>query len=1094
MTKSRKILIAVVICLVLILIPLYLNHPSRKYKRAVETFNSQSYEEAQALFEKIPNYKDSGMYLSYMIYLKQYEAGEYEKAESGFASLGDFHDSRKLADECARKQQVQNYEKAKTLFEAQDYKAAASIFSGLGNYEDSGNYAVYCNGMNAFSDGEYRKAQDLFLSVSGFLDADKWAEASSMMEKETIYREALEKFENGEYQTALGLFQQISGYEDATSYIHYTEGLIALNEKKYTAAATAFRSVAGFKDADELTRLSVERQMSQQYQEAVKLFKKGDYKAATTAFSAIMDYADSESYIRYMTAMTDLSEERYKEAIETLRRLGSFLDSKKQAEQAEEQYHTILYNVATSHFEDENYADALEVFSELGEYRDAALYAAYSAGILAEAENDYHSAELNFARISDFMDAGERAEKNHEAFLVQQYALGMGSLEAGDLERARMAFENVKGYLQADEFLAYLDGRAALAVDDFMTAETLFTSLGDFRDSPELAAFCSEKLKPIRYANGIKLLEDGSYEEAAELFERLPGYKDADSYVKYAHILQTAYVGDYRDAIEMLEEMNGFKDTDLLRRYYEGRQAEIDLEYEKAIQLYDGIADFKDSAKRAERLPDMILDRDFDRLAEKLTGRRWWNRALIGEVQEMLVREYQMANTTMPLRFLSLADSMLDEGDFEHSYALTEIVSRQDPDAVDRLDSIQYLYALTEMESGRAGQAEWMLSELADAHYPGAKETLISCWQMLESEARDQGNNELADAYLQKIDSLISLNNEAGNGADESLVEIDPAVYDIPGMDQIRDAASELRDKMHDVIEDAENYTAEDSADVGLLRTAAFAVAAAAGDGMQQSDGPVPDDTHGLTDTAEENAVGVENKETVSAENEANVENTEEITALSSSDVDEKTGSAEEGVPEGELLQESTGDDESAGTVLSETDAVVITETPETPAREADAVSKTVTDEQQDLVEPETVAEDLAAVLESGISVTDVTNEEISSPADENPEKHTDVLGAEAIQVILESENEMDGQDQTEQPSAESEQSGAVTIKPVEEILTESVIIKPVKEIMPEPVTAKPAETTPSEAEPAKTAETERTETEMSEKADEPVSSGEGFN
>lgn len=1043
MKKSRKILIIAVICLVLVLIPLYMNHPSRKYKRAVELFNGQSYEEAMALFEKIPSYKDSGMYISYLTYFKQYEAGEYEDAESGFASLGDFLDSKKIADDCAEKQQVKNYEKAKALFDAQNYKEAGAVFAQLGKYEEAASYAAYCDGMNAFEDGEYRKAQDLFLSVSGFLDADQWVEASIMMEKDTIYRAALEKYEGGEYQASLEQFQQISGYEDATSYIHYIEGLIALDEEKYIAAATAFRSVSGFKDADELTKLSVERQLSMQYQEAVKLFKDGDYKAATTAFSAITDYADSESYMTYMNAMTDLSAERYKEAIEKLRSLGSFLDSKKQADEAEEQYHSILYNVATAHFEDENYADALEVFSELGQYRDAALYAAYSAGLIAEAEEDYHSAETHFASIPDFKDAGERAAKNHEAYLVQQYALGTESIEAGDYEKARTAFANVKGYLQADEFLTYLDGQAALEAEDYLSAETLFGSLGDFRDSKVLAELSTEKLKPIRYANGKQLIEDGQYEEAAEMFEMLPGYEEADSYADYARILQTAYVGDYQDAIEMLKEMNGFLDSDLLSIYFEGRQAEIDLEYEKAMEVYEQIMDFKDSAERSARLPDMILDRDFDRLADKLTGRDWWNQALSGEVAVMLTKEYQLSNTTMPARFMALADTMLEEGDFEHSYALTALVSGQVPDAADRLDEIQYLYALTEMEDGHADQAEWMLTELAEKDYPEAKETLNSCWQMLESAAREQGDDELADLFLQKMKPATDADADK---MDVQVVEIDPAVYEIPGVDQVLDAYGDLTDRVREVMKDSANV---ENADIDPLTAAALAMTAVVADTMNKDDGLVPDDTHVLP--TDETAEKVENAETTLGDNTPNVENKGQKIVKIDPVVDETAETAQEGETDGTAVQEDgeaaaddllasdAGDDESAEITLPPRDAAARIEIQDAPAGEVAAEARTVTDEsieQPELVVPETVADDLAEVLEKGAAAADAgePTDEVSVPANENPDEHTDVLGAEALEAMQQAETGTNGEADVETP--ETTPSEATPSEPVQVLET----------------------------------------------------------
>ena len=824
--KHKKVIIVAVICLLLVLIPLYLNHPNRKYRRAVDAFNKGQTSEAATLFEEVSTYKDSAMYLSYLKSLEQFKNGNYEDAEKGFRELGSFLDSSDLVNRCVQEQQVKRYGTALQLFEKQSYAEAGEIFRQLGSYEKSKEYAAYCNGMVLFGEGRYREAEDAFLQVSGFLDADSWIEASNMMEQETIYREAVSLFEDGKTAEARDLFQKIPGYEDASQFYRYTEGLVALEEKNYTVAATSFQMIPEFRDSAELARTSVERQISQQYQDAVKLFKENRYKEANAAFASISDYADSEYYIEYMAAVEELNNEKYPEAIEKLRRMETFLDSKRIADEAEKRYHTILYNSAMAHFEDENYAEALELFEKLGEYSDAPDYKAYLTGLIADAEEDYLKAYEAFESIPDFKDAKDRAKASRNAYLEQQYTRGVKAVSDGNLGEAAEAFSHVDGYRDTARYVAYINGRDALEREDYRKAEALFSDLGRFLDSRELMELCTEKLIPIRYEAAMEALAEDRYEDALKDLERIQGYRDADHYADYARVLQTAYVGDYQDALDMLDQMEDFPDKADLRVYIKAREAESKLDYEKAMELYQQIVSFRDSEKRLTRLPDMILDRDFDALADRLTARDWWNQRLMNEVDALLEKEYQVTNTTMKLRFLTLADTLLESGEFEHSYQLTERIVRQDESMAPKLLDIQYLFALTEMEKNVPEQAEWMLEELAEQDYPDAQALLEQCREMLLEKAQESGDQEMADYYRKKLESgQPAEEQEKAEGAENagtyvSVEEPEPVSTDEDGEFDAQVAYEEgkaaflgmIRGKLRDLVEEAEQMANDQSA------------------------------------------------------------------------------------------------------------------------------------------------------------------------------------------------------------------------------------------------------------------------------------------
>lgn len=101
--------------------------------------------------------------------------GEYAAAQAAFRVLGDYKDSRQLADECG-------YAVAAALFEAEDYQSAADAFLALGDYSDSASQMQECSYRiaSALLDScDYTGAMDAFAKLGDYRDSKARAAAAS---------------------------------------------------------------------------------------------------------------------------------------------------------------------------------------------------------------------------------------------------------------------------------------------------------------------------------------------------------------------------------------------------------------------------------------------------------------------------------------------------------------------------------------------------------------------------------------------------------------------------------------------------------------------------------------------------------------------------------------------------------------------------------------------------------------------------------------------------------------------------------------------------------------------------------------------------
>ena len=139
--------------------------------------------------------------------------------------------------------------------------------------------------------------------------------------------------------------------------------------------------------------------------------------------------------------------------------------------------------------------------------------------------------------------------------------------------------------------------------ESYKEAADVFKTILGYQDADSLAEECLAKALECTYDRGKSLLmkkTEETYKEAADVFRTIPGYQDADSLVKEClekaederknKILSDAKVrmvgnvlGSYNNAVNLLEKIPGWKDADeLLER---ARQKINELEAEELERL-----------------------------------------------------------------------------------------------------------------------------------------------------------------------------------------------------------------------------------------------------------------------------------------------------------------------------------------------------------------------------------------------------------------------------------------------------------------------------------------------------------------------------
>ena len=245
---------------------------------------------------------------------------------------------------------------------------------------------------------------------------------------------------------------------------------------------------------------------------------------------------------------------------------------------------------------------------------------------------------------------------------------------------------------------------AAKAEYGYKAAANLFSRVPGFRDADTLAVQCREQAevcrKDVIYARAEHSSEYRRFEEAAELFGSIPGWKDADARAEacrkdaiYEKALYTANWGGNRaNAIEMLEQIRGWKDAD--------EQIEkFKREIEKAEADRIAAEKHEQSVKRIQIIALLVV-------AVITAAALLWTFVLL------------------PKMNYSKAISLAEAGNYAEAIAAFESLGNY-KDSQEQIKNINYNQALSLADAGNYAEAIVAFEALGD--YKDSRELLYQC-------------------------------------------------------------------------------------------------------------------------------------------------------------------------------------------------------------------------------------------------------------------------------------------------------------------------------------------------------------------------------
>ena len=394
----------------------------------VEDLKDQKYP-----FDKLNNYQRALRYAD-------------EVLKSTLTGYIDFINTR---NETARLDDI--YIKAKSQMDTakteDDFKKAAKLFEFAGTYKDAATlakkcreeavecvYTVACNAMKkAAHELEYNSAANIFERIPDYKDSAELMrtcrEKAETARKDTIHADGKNLMTGGEirqYNAAVLLFKSIPGWKDADEMIAVCEQRVAEIKAQHE---------------EEKQKNKREAELLRQEIEAKNRKNRKIFIIILCAICAgLIFFGVYVKVIKpmqaYNAAAALMEEEKYEEAIAAFEALGDYKDSKDQKraclDAAQLAAKEENYNSAIMLMEVQDYRSAIAIFQSLDGYQDSAeqievCYAAineadYNKAIdLFEAEK-YMEARTWFMLLSGYKDSDEKANQAYELWKTERFS------------------------------------------------------------------------------------------------------------------------------------------------------------------------------------------------------------------------------------------------------------------------------------------------------------------------------------------------------------------------------------------------------------------------------------------------------------------------------------------------------------------------------------------------------------------------------------------------------------------------------------------------------------------------------------------------
>lgn len=552
------------------------------YQKALNLEAKGQQDSALAVYESIPNYKDSAS-KQQAIHLSRglaaLETMDLKKAREEFSACGENDEAK------AQNEKLNSYEAAVLALSKANYSEARTAFTALGDYLDSVTQLEKCNSdeytaaQNYLATGSVGKAYDLFKDLGEYSDS-----AEQAQKLHDAYATAKEHLEAENYDDAIAEFTALNDYADSQVKLKdakYKKAVSLLNDEKHDEAITIFEELGDYSDSGEKVKEA-------RYSKAEQLLATGNKKDAEAVLSMVPGFKDADE------KLTSLRTELGNEALEN-KQYDISLSYYLGVPQTDD-VKALEYKLAQTCYDDSNYEFATKAYALLGQYELSVTklpVARYAWANQLFEEGKYAEAAEQFTLLGDTTDSATRAKESI-------YQLGMQQLNAKTYEEAKATFQSISGYNDASDMAKECDYRAAadqMKDGKYSEAATLFAELGDYSDS-------NTQRKECIYLRASELLEAKDYSGAEEQFAAISGYKDSDGLLKksiyeQAELLKKA--GKYAEAEKRYSELGEYEDS--AKKTIESIRSQADAlftvgDYAGAEVVYARIKDTDDNEAR----------------------------------------------------------------------------------------------------------------------------------------------------------------------------------------------------------------------------------------------------------------------------------------------------------------------------------------------------------------------------------------------------------------------------------------------------------------------------------------------------------------
>ena len=509
------------------------------YDYAQERLECKGYNTAYELFEALSwcKYNDSAVRMKDVVYAyaqDEMSQGEYQTALDALSSLTDYPAAEEPILEC-------RYQLAMQAEADGRYARAYAEYTDLGEYKDCADKAArfeneYAAATALLAGGEYDNAKSAFEALKDYADAEKMA-------KESVYQKGKKQLADRQFDEAEATFESLEDYADAQTMAKesvYQKGEKLLADGRFYEAKTTFETLKDYADAQTMAKESV-------YRKGKKQLAVGQYDLALSTFSALGTYKKAYDDASYAQSRNDMQQGDYQKALDGLVKLMRY-----GYQEAEEPILECRYQLAAQAENNGQYAQAYAEYIDLGEYKDCADRAAKFENDYATAQNlldagDYDQAEACFEALKDYADASTMARE-------AAYQKGKKQLADGLFAEAEATFDTLGEYSDTKEQILaigehyyatrqyeqaeaiyvkvsaaqqlYELGQYYESQDDLPNAIRVYGEAGTYEDAQDKVAMLQQEED---YRAAEALYQGKEWQEAKAIYERLTGYKDAES-------------------------------------------------------------------------------------------------------------------------------------------------------------------------------------------------------------------------------------------------------------------------------------------------------------------------------------------------------------------------------------------------------------------------------------------------------------------------------------------------------------------------------------------------------------------------------------